>query len=293
MFAVNDIKISNFRAHMATHGKQRSTIESYGRDLENFLKFLELERIDSRDIGLKTLEDFKNWLVQKGSKHSSIRRAIISIRMFFRWAEDCDDLHGNPFEEAPVPAHEYCRAREISSDLIDQIVIKCNLSDSILKCRRDQLLFHLLSKEGLKASEVISLEWHHFLGSNESGKLSIFGDRARTISLEAQTTSYFKSYREALQNDSRTSLNFSSKAPVFISFKGADARSVQYGLTRHGIKFAIYELGEAVGLSKLNAEQLRHAAMSHKISLGFTPEMLMNHLGLRRLGNIGKHLSES
>lgn len=102
-----------------------------------------------------------------------------------------------------------------------------------------------------------------------------------------------KAYRETLQNDSRTKSELKQASPVFVSFKGADARAVQYGLTRHGLKFAIYELGAAAEIPKLNAEQLRHLAMSHKLSIGYTPDMVMNHLGLRRVGNIGKHLTHA
>jgi len=135
--------------------------------------------------------------------------------------------------------------------------------------------------------------WSHFLCTGESGRLSIVGERSRTIALEAETTEALKSFRKIVQNDPRTKTSFGPNSPLFISFKGADARSLIWGITRHGLKFAIYELGESANIKKLNAEQLRHLAMAHKISLGFTPEMVMNHLGLRRIGNIGKHVVTS
>jgi hypothetical protein len=62
-------------------------------------------------------------------------------------------------------------------------------------------------------------------------------------------------------------------------------------MTRHGLKFILYELGDKAGLSKLNTEQLRHFAVTYLIGLGRTPEEIMAHLGLRRIGNIAKHLA--
>jgi site-specific recombinase XerD len=213
--------------------------------------------------------------------------------MFFRWLEDNGDLHGNPFDDAPVPAHENNAAREIAPEKIETMISLARSGDSALKASRDLVLLLLLSREGLKATEIVKLTWSHFFAAGESGRLSVPGDRARTIGLEAESTCAVKAYRETLQNDSRTKNDLKQTSPVFVSFKGADARAVQYGLTRHGLKFAIYELGAAAEIPKLNAEQLRHLAMSHKLSIGYTPDMVMNHLGLRRVGNIGKHMTQT
>ena len=278
---------------MGDQGKQKSTLESYCRDMANFMNFITESNIPSGDIGIQVLEDYKSWLLNRGSKPSSIRRAMIAIRMFFRWLEESGQLHGNPFEDLPVPAHEHLNAREIPTDKVTKMLEIARLGPNSLKADRDVALLLLLSREGLKASEVVSLSWSSFFASGDMGRLTINGDRGRTISLEAETTCALKAFRKNIQNDPKTKDSFTTQAPLFVSFKGPDARSVVSGITRHGLKFAIYELGEAVELRQLNAEQLRHIAMAHKISLGFTPEMVMNHLGLRRIGNIGKHLPQA
>jgi hypothetical protein len=64
-------------------------------------------------------------------------------------------------------------------------------------------------------------------------------------------------------------------------------------MTRHGLKFILYELGDKAGLAKLNTEQLRHFAVSYLIAEGRTAEEIMLHLGLRRLGNVAKHLART
>lgn len=282
--------ISSFRTAMSQQGKQSSTVDSYARDMANFLKFIQEFNVSTGDIGLETIENFKNWQLERGSKHSSIRRSIIAVRMFFRWLEETGEIHGNPLDEAPVPAHDIHLARSIEPDKIGLMLDLARAGDSKLKACRDVALILLLAHEGLKASEIVSLNWNHFFSAGESGRLTIPGDRVRTIGLETQTTEALKSYREALKSDPRTKNTLQSVSPLFLSFKGADARMVQFGITRHGLKFAIYELGQAAGVPQLNAEQLRHFAMSHKLGLGYTPDMVMMHLGLRRIGNIGKHL---
>ena len=69
-----------------------------------------------------------------------------------------------------------------------------------------------------------------------------------------------------------------------LGFKGSTASVVIPNLTRHGVKFALYELGNQIKLPQLNSEELRHHAMGHKVAIGFSPEQLMNHLGLRTIG---------
>lgn len=291
MLTVDDLKVSEFRAFMTEQGKQKSTLESYSRDIQNFMEFLTESNTSTGDIGPSVLEEYKSWLLNRGSKASSIRRSVIAIRVFFRWLESSGQLHGNPLEGLPVPAHQQTPTREIPEEKFLEMLAQAQLAPNSLKAARDVALLLLLAKEGLKASELVALKWSYFVCTGETGRLSIVGDRARTILLEAETTLSLKNLRKLLQSDPRTKATFTPSSPLLVSFKGADARSLLWGITRHGLKFAIYELGESVTIKKLNAEQLRHQAMANKISLGFTPEMVMNHLGLRRIGNIGKHVN--
>ena len=62
-------------------------------------------------------------------------------------------------------------------------------------------------------------------------------------------------------------------------------------MTRHGLKFILYEWGEKAGTKHLNTELLRHFAVTHLLREGRSPEEIMQHLGLRRMGNIAKHIA--
>ena len=54
----------------------------------------------------------------------------------------------------------------------------------------------------------------------------------------------------------------------------------------------LYELGSQAQIKKLNSELLRHYAIHYHILLGRTPEEIMKHFGLKRLGNIAKHFTK-
>jgi hypothetical protein len=78
---------------------------------------------------------------------------------------------------------------------------------------------------------------------------------------------------------------------MFVAFKGPHCEIVLPSLARHGLKFLIYELGEGVGLTHLNAETLRAYAIGHLLQRQWTAPQIMKHLGLRRIGNIARYTS--
>jgi len=121
--------------------------------------------------------------------------------------------------------------------------------------------------------------------------LRIPGLRSRTIRLTSQTTKFLTVYRQkAMQiNDPWAGRNMSEK--IFVAFKGRDAASVLPNMTRHGLKFLLYELGARVQIKHLNAELLRHFAVEYLLSTGYSLDQVMQHLGLRRAGNIAKHMA--
>ncbi len=88
-------------------------------------------------------------------------------------------------------------------------------------------------------------------------------------------------------------MDSSGEKRMFISFKGRDAATPFPNMTRHGIKFIFYELAQKAKLPTLNTELLRHFAVAHLIKSGQTPDQIMKHLGLRRLGNIAKHIAKA
>lgn len=288
MKTIDQTSIAHFKAYMSAKGRQPSTIESYGRDGETFLEFVTEAGLPLGDVSTQTLQDFQETLRQRGIQSNSVRRTIIGVRQFYRFLQDSLKWSSSPLDDAVIP--ERCddyRPRLTQEDLTRLLQVPL-LESQKLKAFRDHTMLHLLALEGLKVNELIELEWRDFLNSSGAGHLSIRGDRARTLTLEADTTLSMVRLRDIVRGLAAETLG-KSHSKLMVGFKGSDAKHVESGLTRHGVKFALYELGHLAGIKQLNSEDLRHYAIAHKVNLGFTPEMLMNHLGLRTLGNIGRH----
>jgi integrase/recombinase XerD len=290
MKTIDDSDIGNFKQHLLAKGRQPATVESYGRDSETFLEFIDEVGLSVGDISGKTLTEFQDNLANKGIRPNSLRRTVIGVRQFYRYLQDVKSWDTNPLDESIIPDRQDVQILNLQSETIDLLISKINAEDSYLKRCRDLCLIYLLGYEGVKVTELIDLEWRDFLYASDGGRLRIAGPRSRTIHLEETSTLALREYRDQIRQLLGSANSFNSAAKVMVSFKGVDGKHWTPHLTRHGVKFALYELGAAVGSKKLNSEDLRHFAIAHKVDQGMTPETIMNHFGLRTLGNIGKHL---
>lgn len=279
--------IQSFGDFLKKMGKKEATIESYCRDISQFMKFLESENSSLSKVDIRTLGHYRNALQEKnrGGKSNSFRRAVIAIRQFYRHLPQFSSFPLGSLDELPIPVREEQVPRNLRKEQIDSLLNGAQ-SGSRIKDARDKAIVALLCFEGIKVSELISLEWKHFLSHQDQSSLLIPGERTRSLILNAKT-------HELLVNYQKISTEQKDMLPkhhrMFLGFKGPEAALVSSKISRHGLKFMLYELGETNNIHGLNTEILRHHAIQHQLDSGSSPEEVMKHLGLRRIGNIAKH----
>lgn len=284
--------LAEFSSYLKSRGKQQATIESYNRDAKSFLKFLKTYSIALNQLEPLTLVHYQQHLWQQNGKVNSIRRAIIGIKQFIRFLIEEKNLNTNPFEDVPLPARDEKLRGEVEHIDILNLIAIANSQSSQLKSRRDAALLSLLSFEGLKLSEIINLTWNDFIANQGLASLRIVGNRARVLGISKESTKWLCSYQSQLEKTFPLSSFPNLYRRMFIAFKGRDSENPEEKISRHGLKFMLYELGDQANINKLNSELLRHYAIRYQILLGRTPEEIMRHFGLRRLGNIAKHFTK-
>jgi integrase/recombinase XerD len=237
------------------------------------------------EIEPRTVSDFTEHLKDSlREKHNSVRRTLIGVRQFLRYLESQHIIKHSPGDLVPIPPRDESFVSLISEENFALLVQQIRSEVPTIKTSRDLAILLLLGREGIKASELIQLRWSDLLLHGLSGSLRVSGDRSRLIELEPDSSEALLTYRDKLS--SHTNNGF-----IFVGFRGVDGSVMLPSLSRHGLKFAIYELGKKVQIQYLNTEQLRHRAIEHKLSSGIAIDSLMAHLGLRRVGNIRKHLA--
>jgi integrase/recombinase XerC len=281
--------LDGFARHLASRGKQPATIESYCRDAHGFLDYLGLCRISPTRVLPETLLAYREELAAE-ERENSVRRSIIGVRMFYRYLTESKYLANSPFDEVPIPQRNDALPKKLFHKEIQQVIDHTLASPGTVTELRNAVIIALLCYEGIKATELIALAWSDFF-SGTPASLKIRGMRARTILLHQETADLLIEYRHAYENlVQHPALANAVDRRVIIAFRGRDANTPMPKMTRHGLKFVIYELGKSVGIDHLNTELLRHYAVGYLLGSGREPDSIMQHLGLRRLGNIAKHI---
>ena len=280
--------VESFKQFLERTGKKEATIQSYRRDLTQFFEFLTECHMPLASVDQKTLNHYKLFLQAKndGGKPNSFRRAVIAIRLFYRHLPQFSSLNLSPLDDVPIPMRDERSPRKLRASEVDQLFQSCGQSKFSLKASRDKVILCLLCFEGLKVSELIHLDWKHFLSASSKGSLNVPGERKRLIFLNSQT-------HEAILEYQKTLLEYESELPrarkMILGFKGRESLSIAPRISRHGLKFMLYEIGEECRIPKLNTEILRHHAIQFHLDRGESVESVMEHFGLRRIGNIAKH----
>ena len=288
---VDHLAVDRFAESLRSRGKQPATVESYCRDAHRFLDYLGKFRVQPAQVEPETLLAFQEFLKSDcEERDNSVRRTVIGIRQFYRFLNETHAIKGTPFDMVPIPVRDDRLPKGVSPDDVESILRMALSGRPESKASRDAAMVSLLAHEGIKANELISLKWSDYLQENNQGSLRIIGPRARVVVLCKESNDLFQNYKRLFATIKHPAIVNSTANRVFIAYKGRDAASPLPAMTRHGLKFILYELGEKAGLRKLNTEQLRHFAVSYLISLGRSPEEIMLHLGLCRIGNIAKHI---
>lgn len=278
-----------YQTYLRQLGKSPSTVSSYVSDAWAFLNFLQNASIPIQSVEISTLEEFQNFLKQdRAEKPNSIRRTIIGARQFFRYLVTQNVIIDSPLDMYPIPKRIETERSKIDLTILEDLLHTARGASPAIKSLRDQSLLCLLGYEGIKASELVGLKWSQLVISGNLGSLRISGTRSRIIELTGETTSLLRSYREAIQElDS-----LYSQKNMFVAFKGRNSKYLLSSLSRHGLKFTLYEIGATAGIDHLNSEDLRHCAIQHQLALGKSTEEVLRHLGLKRPGLISIHVPD-
>jgi site-specific recombinase XerD len=291
---INSDVVSTFAKSLAARGKLPATVESYARDAQGFIEYLNTHRIGLKQVTPDFLVAYQDYLTHDRQEHSnSVRRSIIGIRQFFRHLADAKVITMTPLDAMVIPPRDDSLSPCLTPEDIESLIHAAGEGLPLFKAARDTAILSLLCFDGVKANELIALTWGDLIQTNHTWSLRLPGSRERSVILSETSKSYLEDYEIHMQTLIREPRAAIVRLPMFIAYRGRDSIHFHASMTRHGLKFILYELGTKAGLTKLNSEQLRHFAIQQLILSGKSPEEIMAQLGLRRLGNIAKHFAKA
>jgi integrase/recombinase XerD len=137
-------------------GLSKNTISSYGTDLAHFIGYMATKGID--DVDKVTRQDIMTYLLQlkdKGISSNSISRALVAIKMFYRFLvqerlakEDVAGVMESPKLIRPLP-------NVLGMAEVDKLLAAPDLRDWI--GMRDRAALELMYATGMRVSELVEL----------------------------------------------------------------------------------------------------------------------------------------
>ena len=174
----------SYRRHLFDHGKRAATINCYESDAKSFMDFLFKIRSNGSLEGPDDLAAFQNKMENNQSESpNSIRRKIIGVKSFLRFAIPCVTGMASGFDEYPIPQRVDGLPDGLDPEDLDSLMDAAQKQVPPIKGSRDLAILALLSLEGLKVTEIIHLKVSDLVLAPSSGTLMIRGLKSRVYTL--------------------------------------------------------------------------------------------------------------
>jgi integrase/recombinase XerD len=270
--------LNQFEDYLRSVGMAENTVESYGQDVKQFLKFLEDEVVDIRDVDVEVLLRFLQKLTERELTGTTKRRMMEGIKTFFRAMKRIGQVKENPFtdfQDMPKVKDRKMRVlTEMEYRSLRDVVRASQRKSSI----RDYAILELALQTGLRRSEICSLTLDDMEFSTRTtvGHVRVRegkGGKERTVTLNSVAEVATKEYLTVRPEDTEYKEIFLNNrlkpcSPMVISavFKkymekagihGASFHSLRHTFATHSLKkdTNIIVVQEALGHKSLTTTQ--------------------------------------
>ncbi|PQJ73337.1 site-specific tyrosine recombinase XerD [Polaribacter butkevichii] len=251
-------------------GLSQNTIDSYTRDLEKLILFLEENEISHSPITINedSIQQFIYEIAKKVNPRSQAR-IISGLRSFFDYLifEDYREVNPTDLIEAPKIGRKL--PDTLSEDEINQLITAIDLSHP--QGERNRTILETMYSCGLRVSELITLKISDLFF--EEGFIRVIGkgNKQRFVPIHYNAQKYILSYIKAIRAHINPQKGFEDT--VFLNRRGK-------GLTRQMIFIILKNLATEIDLKKkISPHTLRHSFATHLLKNGADLRAIQQMLG--------------
>ncbi len=237
-------------------GLSSNTRQSYARDIQKLLDFLEGEKINLQKAADKDLVKFIHFQSRMGLSARSLARLISSLRSYYSFLILDGIIKVNPTIDLLAPKLWFSLPKFLSVKDVDLLLRQPD--EKQVKGCRDKAMLELLYATGLRVSELVSLKTNDV--NLESGFLICKGKggKERIVPLGNTSALAVKKYLE----EARQKLWKRETKTLFLTTRGG-------AFTRQGFWKVLKEYGEQAGFTqKISPHILRHSFATHLLECG-------------------------
>jgi integrase/recombinase XerC len=250
-------EIGRFLERLKEKDASPATVTNYGFDLAKFERWYREttgQEMDLSAVGPLDIAEFRQHLLNRGQKPTSINRALAALSAFFEWAVKEGYARTNPVREVK-------RVRQVApapKSLGRKDMLRLMRAVRAGGNTRDIAIVTLLLHTGLRVAELCSLQTEDLKLGERSGEVRVRygkGMKERIVPLNATA-------RRALQDwlEERGD----APGPVFTRQKGFTGE----GLTPRRVQYMIRDYAIAAGLEGVSPHTLRHTFCKSLVDAG-------------------------
>lgn len=250
-------------------GLAANTLDSYGRDLKQYCRYLEEGlKISARDASRTTVVAYLLHLQKQGRTTATIARRLAALKSFYQFLVQERLLADDPTADLESPKQQKKLPRVLT---VKEVEVLLSQPRTLLPSgRRDKAMLEILYATGIRVSELVSLDvedvnlnlgYVRCLGKGNKERIVPIGSAAiRAVS------SYLERAREELLRDA-------DERALFVNHQGKR-------LTRQGFWKIIKRYAREAGINKpITPHTLRHSFATHLLENGADLRSVQELLG--------------
>lgn len=249
-------------------GVSGNTLESYMRDVNKFIKYLELAGVESvADVDHGLLEEYLSYCEKSGKSVSTITRTVASLRCYYKFLMAEGVVSENPTAGIKSRTSEKKLPEILTNKEIDLLLAQADPTD--MKGCRDKAMLELLYATGIRVSELINLNIDDI--NYEVGIIRCNGHKGERI-IPVYTTAVLAVQAYVKRVRYLTVMDESERA-LFVNMSGQR-------LSRQGFWKIIKQYSKQAGIKKdITPHTLRHSFAAHLLENGAQLKDIQEMLG--------------
>ena len=266
-------------AQAAEAGAAKNTILGYGRDLNDFLGFVEAKSLSFARLAQADIETYLIRCEAEGLAKSTRARRLSAIKQLYRFAYEEGWREDNPAVRISGPGKSKSLPKTLTIEEVGRLLeAACDQGQSVGEQVRNRCLIELLYATGMRVSELVSLPVASARGNPAMLLIRGKGGKERMVPLSPPAREALAAWlllRDATEEDAR----LKRKAPPSRFLFPSSAKEGHF--TRQAFHRLLKDIAVQAGVSpaRVTPHVLRHAFATHLLQGGADLRAIQTLLG--------------
>ncbi len=282
-------EIKDFLDHLQfDHGYSLKTVESYGRDIEQFYKLIFEQGVDITDVDAGIIRNYLSQLMMNGISKRSCQRKVAALRHYYSYLLNKNIVEDNPFLYIDPLKQEKRLPSVLYLEQIEE-VFKRNRERNDTLMWRDQAILELLYATGVRASEFVNIRIRDVDLKQRTIRIMGKGRKERMVVFSQSSKETLEHYLDDVRPGiaGKNHLEFNNEY-LFLNASGEK-------LTVRGLQYILEDIEKKIGTNYgLHPHIFRHSFATHLLEGGADLRVIQELLGHESLNTtqIYTHVSE-